>query len=363
MDIVNWLYLKKAELIRDTISSPEDLVLLGADVSFDKRGDKYLTYAVPVSLIGGAGSGITLKTNGTNNTVQTILNLVEGNNIELTDNGDGSVIIATFGNELVDADSGLNIGAPGVVYLGGTLLETTTIDVTSQYQLNITGANNQNKGEVLFVENTSTDEDVVALNSKCDGGVAIVATSVTGLGIQCLVTGSGGGIFSSSAGSHGLTAVSASTNAGNDSRPIYAYGSTVSKPSLFEVKASTSGVPDATQTSAIVLRKRGDTPLVGFGPFIQFETRDVTPGDQNYITSSTIASVYVDTTLGSESTALEFSVQDTGTLTKVLVMESSGIFTLTQGLGDYIDDAAAQAGGVPINGLYRTASNVKIRVS
>lgn len=36
---------------------------------------------------------------------------------------------------------------------------------------------------------------------------------------------------------------------------------------------------------------------------------------------------------------------------------------LVTGLEDYADDAAASAGGVPINGLYRTGSSVKVRVS
>lgn len=33
------------------------------------------------------------------------------------------------------------------------------------------------------------------------------------------------------------------------------------------------------------------------------------------------------------------------------------------GLGDYVDDAAAATGGVPVNGVYRTGSTLKIRVS
>lgn len=33
------------------------------------------------------------------------------------------------------------------------------------------------------------------------------------------------------------------------------------------------------------------------------------------------------------------------------------------GLGDYADDTAAAAGGVPVTGLYRTGSAVKVRVS
>lgn len=32
-------------------------------------------------------------------------------------------------------------------------------------------------------------------------------------------------------------------------------------------------------------------------------------------------------------------------------------------LEDYADDTAAAAGGVPVNGLYRTGSTIKVRVS
>ena len=47
MDILNWLHIKKQNLIRTTLDSPQDLVVLGADVSFQKRGDKYQSYAMP----------------------------------------------------------------------------------------------------------------------------------------------------------------------------------------------------------------------------------------------------------------------------------------------------------------------------
>lgn len=47
MDILNWLRIKKQELIRTTLDSPQDLLVLGADVSFQKRGDKYQSYAMP----------------------------------------------------------------------------------------------------------------------------------------------------------------------------------------------------------------------------------------------------------------------------------------------------------------------------
>jgi len=45
----------------------------------------------------GTGYGLTLRTNGVDNAVQNILDLVEGTNITITDNGDGSVTIDAAG--------------------------------------------------------------------------------------------------------------------------------------------------------------------------------------------------------------------------------------------------------------------------
>jgi len=47
MDILNWLRIKRENLIRSTLDSPKDLLVLGADVSYQKRGDKYQSYAMP----------------------------------------------------------------------------------------------------------------------------------------------------------------------------------------------------------------------------------------------------------------------------------------------------------------------------
>lgn len=52
MDILNWLHIKKQQLIRTNLDSPQDLVVLGADVSFQKRGDKYQSYAIPANDFG-----------------------------------------------------------------------------------------------------------------------------------------------------------------------------------------------------------------------------------------------------------------------------------------------------------------------
>jgi len=56
MDILNWLYLRKEQLIRTTANNPEtDLIAIGADVTFAKRDDKYKTYAMPIKDLSVAG--------------------------------------------------------------------------------------------------------------------------------------------------------------------------------------------------------------------------------------------------------------------------------------------------------------------
>jgi len=57
MDILNWLYLRTNKLIRTTPNNAQtDLVALGADATFVKRGDQYLTYAMTLADLYNAGN-------------------------------------------------------------------------------------------------------------------------------------------------------------------------------------------------------------------------------------------------------------------------------------------------------------------
>jgi len=62
MDILNWLYLVKNKFVRTTPSSDKDLLVLGAKVGFNKRGDLYQNYAMSIedfaANIGGGGIDI-----------------------------------------------------------------------------------------------------------------------------------------------------------------------------------------------------------------------------------------------------------------------------------------------------------------
>lgn len=97
MDIVNWDAIKKDLLIRNTLESPDDLVLVAANTTYKKRGDLFQTYAIPASALAGGGTTITLQTNGSDNGDQTLLNLRAngGSGIILEDTGTGTVLIST----------------------------------------------------------------------------------------------------------------------------------------------------------------------------------------------------------------------------------------------------------------------------
>jgi hypothetical protein len=49
MDILNWLYLRKEQLIKTTVNNPTtDLLVLGTEVPLTKRGDGYQSYGMTV---------------------------------------------------------------------------------------------------------------------------------------------------------------------------------------------------------------------------------------------------------------------------------------------------------------------------
>ena len=50
MDILNWIYLQKSKLIKTVANdATTDLVAIGADATFVKRGDKYQTYGMTLT--------------------------------------------------------------------------------------------------------------------------------------------------------------------------------------------------------------------------------------------------------------------------------------------------------------------------
>lgn len=73
--------------------------------------------------------------------------------------------------------------------------------------------------------------------------------------------------------------------------------------------------------------------------------------------------VLYDATAGAEFSSFDIKLNKSGSTVSVLKMTGAGLFTLTQGLSNYTDDAAAATGGIGINQLYRNGSVIMIRVS
>lgn len=77
MDILNFIYLKTAGLIRSTANNPDtDLIAVGANVGPIQKGDSYQTYAMPIKDLVESGCEA--------NTVHYELDITQGNSVTVT---------------------------------------------------------------------------------------------------------------------------------------------------------------------------------------------------------------------------------------------------------------------------------------
>jgi hypothetical protein len=139
MDILNWLYLVKNKFTRTTVETPAtDLILLGADVGFQKRGDKYQNYVMTVEDFGlslGVNPQFISTTDGTNVTGVTVVTksasvLIPANTVKVGD----SVFIRTRGRKVgTNAISAQSIYINPTDVIGGSPITLNAIPNTSLY--------------------------------------------------------------------------------------------------------------------------------------------------------------------------------------------------------------------------------------
>jgi hypothetical protein len=404
MDIVNWVYLKKAELIRENLSDPTDLVLLGADVTFEKRGDKYLSYAMTtadfadaIAGIIGAGSGTvsSIDVNGgigisvspagpittsgtftvTNTAPDRVVVLNNGAGISVTGIYPNFTIAATGGGGggTYTSDNGITENPANNFQLGGDTYTDSTFD-NSRYidtQLNafyLKGQIASTLGPggvitgILNITNDLGSGIAAGINVNVDQpgqtsgyGVNIKTGRAVGIkiasGTTCLDIDSSGTGLSKAAriNSISTTAIEAGTQASSDSDPT-----------IHALKYGT--VKNDIQT-VLLLTKSSNTGdgESGIGAAIKFSVATSTAGLTN--TVGTIACAAPVVTQGAVSSFYRFSLRDAGTEAHVLIVNAKGLFELPLGLSNYANDAAAALGGIPINCLYRNGSVVQIRVT
>jgi hypothetical protein len=242
-------------------------------------------------------------------------------------------------------------------------------------QLDITGVNAAVTGTIMSVYGTgvvgigissvytATRLNVVD-NALAGGGLKMVNLTSTSTNSSTLLnvsaTGSMAGIVSNTAAQVAITgqAVDATAISGTSTNGFgVSGGSTNSYAGTYTVN------PASTNTIVpVVLYQRGSTGTAAnnIGGSVQFAISNDSGGAH---VSNEIISKWTDASLATRTSQFSITGVNSGTLQTIFTISAAGIFTLTQGLSDFADDTAAAVGLIPVNGLYRTASVVKIRVT
>lgn len=158
-----------------------------------------------VTLTTFSASGIALETNSTANGSQTLLNLVQGTNMTITDDGFGNITFdATGGTYTVN--NGLTENPTGNFQLGSTtsggapLLHDTYIDTVVNHTLYLEG------------QKTNNNDYILAVSNSVSGGAGILATTI---GSGNAIRATSGSSSAISANSSGAPAIAASTGGAN----------------------------------------------------------------------------------------------------------------------------------------------------
>lgn len=221
--------------------------------------------------------------------------------------------------------NGLTESPAGIAEWGGTLLHNTTVNggtsFSSTFTSSVSGSN-----ATLYGLNTGT-------------GSGVYGEAVSGGGVTGVATTGVGGAFRATSGV-GMTAHSGTSYA-----------------ALLDI------TPTTTATIAPIINlQRNSTGTAANNIGISIELSNKTT-DGVIWGSNAIYSRWTNATTASRVSQFGITGVDNAITKTLLEITGAGIFTLTQGLSDYADDTAAAVGGIPLMGLYRTASVVKIRVA
>jgi hypothetical protein len=172
MDILNWLYLVKNKFTRTTVENPStDLIVLGADVSFTKRGDKYQNYVMTAADFAASfvNPQFISTTDGTIVTGSTSVKtstsvLIPANTVKVGD----SIFIRTRGRKTGTAGIAVQSIYVNTAGLGpATNISLTSMGATSLYAqtsrtLVVKATNNT---EMLNVNTGGVDDDATSTNA------------------------------------------------------------------------------------------------------------------------------------------------------------------------------------------------------
>ena len=240
--------------------------------SADELADEINTYLITIP--GGGGGGIDLETNGIPNGDQTKLNLVEGTNVTITDDGLGNVTIDAAG--------------------GGGGIEYGVASGTNTYSVTISGVTSYTDGDTYVIKFTNGNDDDSSININGLGAkdlVKKVDVRVTGGDIvagQDLIIIYDGTNFQTI----GIAPNQFFAYVTNDDsvtitkgQPVYAFGAAGNRMSV-KLASNTSDATSA-QTVGVVFSSSIAANQKGFiitqGVIEKVNTAAYNPGDQLYL--------------------------------------------------------------------------------
>jgi hypothetical protein len=272
-----------------------------------------------------------------------------------------------------NAQIGLSVALSGANANGSQ----TTYGIAGYNQHSGTGAT-QNIGVYGASINGSNNYGVLGTDGTSMSfapSAAGVAGSGAGYGVYGVTTGS-----TSAAGVWGVN-VHASSGIGvlgqaNSSGGLGIYGASLAGIGVFSttdtgvsMRAALNPVaatPSAMRTAIEIFAGTSsitNVPGNGYGGQILWTMVTNNGGNTASRTAASIDTSWTDVTDASRTALMTFTVTNAAVNNTVLTITGAGIFTLSQGLGNYANDGAAAAGGIPVNGLYRNGSVVMIRVA
>jgi hypothetical protein len=251
-----------------------------------------------------SASGIALETNSNPNDSQTILNLLDGTDIEVVDLGGGDIqfnYVGTGGT--YTADNGITETANNF-QLGGTLLQNTTITNDSLYNLSITGSLSGNglfkvnNSKVTFFEDVTTK----AIIGQAQSGIAVFGDSVDNYGV-----------YGSSKNSIGVRGISTNNYAISGTGNYITAG-------YFQVDNPSSGILDV-----IRIARKDSVSAQGVG--ISLET---SVADGSLQVSNRIKSNFTDTNFSSRTSQLQITSLNNAIESTTLTLKGTGQLQLNK---------------------------------
>ena len=270
MDILNWVYLLKSKLIKTTVQDPEkDLIVLGNNVSWAKRGDKYQSYGMTVQDFAAAVGGLQGES----------YILVKGNNPDPVVNGaelkaayDIALAATPYGNSRT-------IGNEFSVIIGPGTYDMRAYNTTFGWELT---------GDYINMISLTGESDVV-ISTFCVGGDYGTYKGLNTQDASAAGLGATGQILMGGASKTGITANFENCLAGD-----YSFGAGLSIGGSFKnctagnysfgttVSLVPTGYIQPPQNSGVI---SGSSPLVIFSNF-----ENCTAGTNSFGSTNTVSS-------------------------------------------------------------------------